>query len=214
MIRKVALVVCGLVSVLALSLGVMTMFRGISFWFDATNNNWLAEIQYGGLSLEHIWYEDVERRWPCSQWNTFPLVKYPSVRNDSCSDPFFQRQWEINWSQLPGLKLIRYRFRTTTTGSDFIFGHLAGLVFPVWLLIPLGVWPVRALARYRQRCSRRRRGLCFNCGYNLTGNVSGRCSECGQPITTPTPRGGFLFHLSSLHSNGRKYLKNKTCYTC
>jgi predicted amidophosphoribosyltransferase len=25
-------------------------------------------------------------------------------------------------------------------------------------------------------------GHCQNCGYNLTGNVSGRCPECGQAI--------------------------------
>ena len=25
-------------------------------------------------------------------------------------------------------------------------------------------------------------GLCVTCGYNLTGNVSGRCPECGQPV--------------------------------
>ncbi len=28
---------------------------------------------------------------------------------------------------------------------------------------------------------RRRRGLCISCGYNLTGNTSGRCPECGTP---------------------------------
>ncbi len=27
--------------------------------------------------------------------------------------------------------------------------------------------------------SRRRRGLCLKCGYDLTGNVSGVCPECG-----------------------------------
>jgi hypothetical protein len=25
-------------------------------------------------------------------------------------------------------------------------------------------------------------GQCMSCGYNLTGNVSGRCSECGTAI--------------------------------
>ena len=25
------------------------------------------------------------------------------------------------------------------------------------------------------------RGLCVQCGYNLTGNVTGRCPECGTP---------------------------------
>lgn len=28
--------------------------------------------------------------------------------------------------------------------------------------------------------------LCTKCGYNLTGNMSGRCLECGQPISDST----------------------------
>ena len=31
------------------------------------------------------------------------------------------------------------------------------------------------------RRRRRRRGLCITCGYNLEGNVSGVCPECGEP---------------------------------
>lgn len=27
--------------------------------------------------------------------------------------------------------------------------------------------------------------LCRQCGYDLTGNVSGRCSECGMPVSRP-----------------------------
>lgn len=27
----------------------------------------------------------------------------------------------------------------------------------------------------------RRNGLCMHCGYNLTGNLSGTCPECGKP---------------------------------
>lgn len=30
-------------------------------------------------------------------------------------------------------------------------------------------------------------GTCWTCGYNLTGNVSGRCPECGMDITQPPP---------------------------
>lgn len=29
---------------------------------------------------------------------------------------------------------------------------------------------------------RARMGLCIKCGYNLTGNVSGRCPECGKEV--------------------------------
>jgi hypothetical protein len=32
----------------------------------------------------------------------------------------------------------------------------------------------------RRREERQAKGLCVNCGYNLTGNVSGRCPECGD----------------------------------
>lgn len=28
-------------------------------------------------------------------------------------------------------------------------------------------------------------GHCTTCGYNLTGNVSGKCSECGEPVPAP-----------------------------
>jgi hypothetical protein len=34
------------------------------------------------------------------------------------------------------------------------------------------------LRRYR----RKKKGLCLTCGYNLTGNVSGICPECGEKI--------------------------------
>ncbi len=36
----------------------------------------------------------------------------------------------------------------------------------------------------RRRHARRAAGLCASCGYNLTGNVSGRCPECGAATTT------------------------------
>ncbi len=32
-----------------------------------------------------------------------------------------------------------------------------------------------------------RPGHCVQCGYNLSGNVSGRCPECGTVVTTPPP---------------------------
>ncbi len=35
--------------------------------------------------------------------------------------------------------------------------------------------------RWRRR-QRHRRGLCTGCGYDLTGNESGKCPECGAPI--------------------------------
>jgi uncharacterized RDD family membrane protein YckC len=30
-----------------------------------------------------------------------------------------------------------------------------------------------------------RANICHDCGYDLTGNVTGRCSECGRPVNSP-----------------------------
>jgi uncharacterized paraquat-inducible protein A len=35
---------------------------------------------------------------------------------------------------------------------------------------------------------RRTRRLCLGCGYDLNGNVSGRCPECGHNGSALTPR--------------------------
>lgn len=49
-------------------------------------------------------------------------------------------------------------------------------VIPVWLpMLTTGL----LLAVLRRRV---RPGYCNRCGYDLTGNVSGRCPECGTPI--------------------------------
>ena len=55
--------------------------------------------------------------------------------------------------------------------------HIA-LLLPFCLLAP---YPTIALVSGPlRRWRRRKRGECVNCGYNLTGNVTGVCSECGQ----------------------------------
>lgn len=57
---------------------------------------------------------------------------------------------------------------------------------PAWLApallgLPPIVWlALRARRLYARR--RRRPGACRRCGYDLTGNASGRCPECGQTI--------------------------------
>jgi len=61
------------------------------------------------------------------------------------------------------------------------------LDLPIWmmlLVIPLlSIYPLYALTTGPLRLRyRRKKGLCLRCGYNLTGNVSGVCPECGERI--------------------------------
>ena len=53
----------------------------------------------------------------------------------------------------------------------------------IWLLAIL-LWGSMMIC-FRQR--RTPPGFCVQCGYNLTGNVSGVCPECGSPIIPEPP---------------------------
>jgi len=80
----------------------------------------------------------------------------------------------------------------TTMSADPAYRHKVwrlwrGVLYmwlPLWMpFVLFGVYPAYALVtrRSRRRRRRRRQGLCVLCGYNLTGNVSGICPECGSP---------------------------------
>ena len=54
-------------------------------------------------------------------------------------------------------------------------------------LIVFSVYPTIAFIRGPlRRYRRRKRGWCIHCGYDLRGNVTGVCSECGKPSRTTT----------------------------
>jgi hypothetical protein len=52
-------------------------------------------------------------------------------------------------------------------------------ILPLWLLFVVVAAPTAFLWRWDRR--RTRSGYCQECGYNLTGNASGICPECGTP---------------------------------
>ena len=58
---------------------------------------------------------------------------------------------------------------------------------PLWALFTLfAAYPSIAFIRGPLRRWRRgKRGSCLKCGYDLTGNVSGVCSECGTKVDVP-----------------------------
>jgi predicted RNA-binding Zn-ribbon protein involved in translation (DUF1610 family) len=55
--------------------------------------------------------------------------------------------------------------------------------------------------RERAREMRRRHNLCVACGYNLTGNVSGACPECGEKISSKQ-QAGFEHFFKPLRTEG------------
>ena len=59
---------------------------------------------------------------------------------------------------------------------------------PLWILFALSAL-VTALLWWRDR-RRLKPGHCSRCGYDLTGSVSGRCSECGAHVAAAARRRG------------------------
>ena len=62
----------------------------------------------------------------------------------------------------------------------FIGVCCAGAVLATWVVLR----GLRVLSDGRLREPRPKHplGHCLDCGYNLTGNVSGICPECGTPV--------------------------------
>lgn len=89
------------------------------------------------------------------------------------------------WPQVPGVSAFRYR----RFGIEVV--RSLPLIPDEWIHLSIPFWqPTAALLAYpifmlatrpiRHRW-RRKRGICVRCGYNLTGNISGVCPECGTP---------------------------------
>ncbi len=74
-----------------------------------------------------------------------------------------------------------FRLTTRTHGKGY---RTTAVAFPLSLTtivlalsgtIPFALGPTK-------RWRRKRRGCCVDCGYNLSGNRSGRCPECGMSL--------------------------------
>lgn len=133
--------------------------------------------------------------WPCSEhrWNS---KVYPA----SESEPVSASRYPL------GVKMFLSR-GVVAVNSDgrvpwTVAGRWSGLVeepsipytswsirAPSWLLLALltplpATWMGTLLVRYEKNRRRRlnARTHCLSCGYNLTGNTSGVCPECGTRI--------------------------------
>ena len=99
--------------------------------------------------------------------------------------------WMVgSWgAQLRGRRLVGWIISGTALNVTFdvaaVGGLVAGWTFPVAVLAGIAVF-VSILDKVGQRAKLKARfstdPLCSQCQYNLTGNLSGICPECGTPI--------------------------------
>lgn len=89
---------------------------------------------------------------------------------------FLQMRSPVFWLYLP------LDFGLSVEHLDLIVWRGVGLFrVPLWMIILLSGTGAIFMLRARRR-ERARIGSCSACRYNLTGNTSGVCPECGTPV--------------------------------
>ena len=88
---------------------------------------------------------------------------------------------KLSWKRIICCILITPVFAWVWLVLAKVLGELARVeyapIIALILVLPVYVLVIRTIIRRKPE-----QGYCQNCGYNLTGNVSGVCPECGTPI--------------------------------
>jgi len=93
------------------------------------------------------------------------------------------RGWPTDWNAYVGPPIATWRELVDRWSSSGVWPRpdsgrlIKAFVLPLWFPFLLTAIPTAIL--WRLDCRRARPGHCAKCRYNLTGNVSGRCPECG-----------------------------------
>lgn len=161
----------------------------------------LAGLSCGLLGLLSAYY--VEVRFSADLWDkTFP-PRQGSIESTDWSMAFDDgmcalRRWDRKCDHSWGIedlgppadffakRVLAYyqhessKHRIAELRCNSLFPFLV-LTTPPAVIFSRRAWRARRL---------RRPGHCRQCGYNLTGNVSGRCPECGAEVTSDDTAGG------------------------
>ena len=134
-----------------------------------------------------LWIRDGLTRTPETLWRptlsddaaTFVVVSDGSIDFVLATCSVYLSQYESRY-EVAGFTLQIYEPGEPVCSS---FNLQVGV--PIWFLFVLfAAYPTIAFIRGPVwRYWRCRKGLCVKCGYNLTGNVSGVCPECGSRTT-------------------------------
>jgi hypothetical protein len=104
------------------------------------------------------------------------------------------RRWRMRQARL-GRFLRGARYNIIQSALIFLMAaRVAECIYKEWpfkeiainaLVLCALIYQVVATGRAKSKIDRLLRGFCVTCGYNLTGNTSGTCPECGNEIAEP-----------------------------
>jgi hypothetical protein len=139
--------------------------------------HWTYDSGQGAFTVvHHTWSGDAES---VAAWEQQQAVAAGVHWNPNMSR--IATAWERIGFFLPrfgGFPVYKLRNPPGASGVLHLQVHDGAAVLPYWLLL-LPIALPTAVLWWRDR-RRFPAGHCAKCGYNLTGNVSGRCPECGS----------------------------------
>jgi hypothetical protein len=138
---------------IVVSFGIVALWCATGVWWVAWGNDHDADIRLACGSL------------------TINIGRKPSVFEKwTCA-----KGLEFGTAYEPGLSLGDLPWLWTFDQPWSVMGEL-----PLWLVCPPLALLVLLVSSLRRRS--KRGDFCLKCGYNLAGNVSGRCPECGSAV--------------------------------
>ncbi len=146
----------------------------------ASNGAYFVELRGGGFQFGRMTFREVPVGTPVKPWMTRSLGPYQLIRfENQYSD--IDHLFTTNAKQPVRIRDLIFgsKQRQVRLGQcDGLNVRIWGVLSPLALLACFLILP--DVRRTLTRRARRRRGACLKCGYDLTGNFSGQCSECGM----------------------------------
>ena len=178
MIRKTAIVASSVLSFAALGLYIVSYLPCSSSGFREK-----------GFSFGRMFFMAPQQQRERVPWpRESRMLGFVYRGGATCSlNKMFVRTDTVFRCDIPFLLRCCYRRQTGLLPQSYTYPLITDLweisVRLWWMILLFAIYPTIAFIRgpYR-RYRRRKKGLCLKCGYNLTGNVSGVCPECGEQI--------------------------------
>ncbi len=117
--------------------------------------------------------------------SVFVSLNFRSGKRDFVLENGAVRVHSHAWSEDPHFVLFyMYAFNMSWVPNLWPVRKEDDVVMPLWIpLFVIGLPTAVSFYRARRSKSLGQRGVCERCGYDLTGNSSGVCPECGTPIS-------------------------------
>lgn len=163
MARRLIIEILTVLALFTLTVDVASRITPYEQEHDLSNGNVWVGVEYGDLRTERIRPANPNESLRIRSWALLGCAFADAVVDGMIQD-----------------RRGGY-YRTLARGGRH---QLTVLRLPLWMIFVLfAAYPCVAFIRGPMRRYRRKRcGRCPQCGYNLTGNVSGRCPECSRTV--------------------------------